>query len=119
MSLRHISQSLLRSSGSSGSSGSTMLRTATSAVAAPTTAHRHCSTLINKATNLSKPAAASPARSTATTATAALASQQEQVRGMKVRSSVKKFCDGCSVVRRKGRLYVICSRDPKHKQRQG
>lgn len=35
---------------------------------------------------------------------------------MKVRSSVKKFCDGCSVVRRKGRLYVICSRNPKHKQ---
>lgn len=23
-----------------------------------------------------------------------------QIRGMKVRSSVKKFCDGCSVVRR-------------------
>ncbi|KAK0565587.1 hypothetical protein OC861_003681 [Tilletia horrida] len=44
---------------------------------------------------------------------------QQQTRGMKVRSSVKKFCDGCSVVRRKGRLYVICSKDPKHKQRQG
>ncbi|WWD22280.1 50S ribosomal protein L36 [Kwoniella shandongensis] len=42
-----------------------------------------------------------------------------QVRGMKVRSSVKKFCDGCSVVRRKGRIYVICSKNPKHKQRQG
>lgn len=39
-----------------------------------------------------------------------------QTRGMKVRSSVKKFCDGCSVVRRKGRLYIICSKDPKHKQ---
>lgn len=38
------------------------------------------------------------------------------VRGMKVRSSVKKFCDGCSVVRRKGYLYVVCSKDPKHKQ---
>lgn len=38
------------------------------------------------------------------------------IRGMKVRSSVKKFCDGCCVVRRKGRLYVICSKDPKHKQ---
>jgi ribosomal protein L36 len=35
---------------------------------------------------------------------------------MKVRSSVKKFCDGCSVVRRKGYLYVVCSKDPKHKQ---
>lgn len=39
-----------------------------------------------------------------------------QERGMKVRSAVKRFCEGCSVVRRKGRLYVICSKDPKHKQ---
>ncbi|KAL1406353.1 54S ribosomal protein, mitochondrial [Vanrija albida] len=42
-----------------------------------------------------------------------------QVRGMKVRSSVKKFCDGCAVVRRKGRIYIVCSKNPKHKQRQG
>ncbi|KDQ09263.1 hypothetical protein BOTBODRAFT_37180 [Botryobasidium botryosum FD-172 SS1] len=40
-------------------------------------------------------------------------------RTFKVRSSVKLFCDGCSVVRRKRKLYVICSKDPKHKQRQG
>ncbi|KAN0100597.1 Ribosomal protein L36 domain containing protein [Tylopilus felleus] len=40
-------------------------------------------------------------------------------RGMKVRSSVKVMCDGCSIVIRKGRVYVICSKDPKHKQRQG
>ncbi|HSG25092.1 MAG TPA: 50S ribosomal protein L36 [Anaerolineales bacterium] len=37
---------------------------------------------------------------------------------MKVSSSVKKRCSRCKFVRRKGRLYVICS-DPKHKQRQG
>lgn len=37
-------------------------------------------------------------------------------RGMKVRSSVKVMCDGCSIVRRKGRVYVVCSRNPKHKQ---
>lgn len=37
-------------------------------------------------------------------------------RGMKVRASVKVMCDGCSVVRRKGRIYIICSRNPKHKQ---
>ena len=37
-------------------------------------------------------------------------------RGMKVRSSVKVMCDGCSIVKRKGRVYVICSRNPKHKQ---
>lgn len=39
-----------------------------------------------------------------------------QTMGMKVRSSIKKKCEGCSIVRRKGRLYVICSKDPKHKQ---
>ncbi len=38
---------------------------------------------------------------------------------MKVRASVKKMCQNCKVVRRKGRLYVICKSDPKHKQRQG
>lgn len=68
----------------------------------------------------------------------------EQVRGMKVRSSVKKLCEGCKVrllrlrsmrrdgglmtvqsVRRKGgkkgkgHVYIICSLNPKHKQRQG
>jgi large subunit ribosomal protein L36 len=38
---------------------------------------------------------------------------------MKVRSSVKKLCDGCKSVRRKkGRyVYIICSKNPKHKQR--
>jgi large subunit ribosomal protein L36 len=39
-----------------------------------------------------------------------------QSRGMKVRSSVKVMCDGCSVVKRKGRVYVICSKNAKHKQ---
>ncbi len=37
---------------------------------------------------------------------------------MKVRSSIKKICSKCKIVKRKGKLYVIC-RDPKHKQRQG
>ena len=43
----------------------------------------------------------------------------QQVRGMKVRSSVKKLCDGCKSVRRKGGkyVYIICSKNPKHKQR--
>ncbi|EMD65739.1 hypothetical protein COCSADRAFT_45192, partial [Bipolaris sorokiniana ND90Pr] len=42
-----------------------------------------------------------------------------QTRGMKVRSSVKKLCEGCKSVRRKkGRyVYIICSKNPKHKQR--
>lgn len=37
---------------------------------------------------------------------------------MKVRASVKKICDNCRVIRRKGTVMVICS-NPKHKQRQG
>ncbi|MCB9029835.1 MAG: 50S ribosomal protein L36 [Deltaproteobacteria bacterium] len=38
---------------------------------------------------------------------------------MKVRASVKPICDYCKVIKRKGVVYVICSRTPKHKQRQG
>jgi len=37
---------------------------------------------------------------------------------MKVRASVKAICDKCRVIRRKGKVLVICS-NPKHKQRQG
>lgn len=37
---------------------------------------------------------------------------------MKVRASVKKICNKCSIIRRNGKLMVICS-NPKHKQRQG
>nr|AIJ27977.1 ribosomal protein L36 [Trifolium hybridum]QJD20999.1 ribosomal protein L36 [Trifolium resupinatum] len=37
---------------------------------------------------------------------------------MKVRASVRKICDKCRLIRRRGRIIVICS-NPKHKQRQG
>ena len=37
---------------------------------------------------------------------------------MKVRSSVKKICAKCKIIRRKGVVKVICE-NPKHKQRQG
>ncbi|MBI5787149.1 MAG: 50S ribosomal protein L36 [Candidatus Niyogibacteria bacterium] len=37
---------------------------------------------------------------------------------MKVRASVKPICKKCKVIRRKGRVRIICS-NPKHKQRQG
>ncbi len=37
---------------------------------------------------------------------------------MKVRPSVKPICDKCKVIRRHGRVMVICA-NPKHKQRQG
>ena len=38
---------------------------------------------------------------------------------MKVQASVKKRCEYCRIVRRKGVIRVICKRDPKHKQKQG
>jgi large subunit ribosomal protein L36 len=37
---------------------------------------------------------------------------------MKVRSSVKRICAKCKIVRRHGVVRVICE-IPKHKQRQG
>jgi large subunit ribosomal protein L36 len=38
---------------------------------------------------------------------------------MKVQASVKKRSDDDQIVRRKGRIYVINKRRPRHKQRQG
>jgi large subunit ribosomal protein L36 len=40
-------------------------------------------------------------------------------RTVKVRSSVKPICEHCKVVKRDGVTRIICSRNPKHKQRQG
>jgi large subunit ribosomal protein L36 len=37
---------------------------------------------------------------------------------MKVRPSVKPMCDKCKVIKRKGKIMVICE-NPKHKQKQG
>nr|YP_009231667.1 ribosomal protein L36 [Hydnora visseri]YP_010428222.1 ribosomal protein L36 [Hydnora triceps]YP_010432011.1 ribosomal protein L36 [Hydnora africana]ALZ49985.1 ribosomal protein L36 [Hydnora visseri]USN93603.1 ribosomal protein L36 [Hydnora africana]USN93671.1 ribosomal protein L36 [Hydnora triceps] len=36
---------------------------------------------------------------------------------MKIRSSVKKICKECRLIRRKKRILIICS-NPKHKQKQ-
>ncbi|TLD21468.1 hypothetical protein PspLS_09096 [Pyricularia sp. CBS 133598] len=50
--------------------------------------------------------------------------QLQQARGMKLRSAITKRCEHCKVVRRKrgkrhrGYLYIICSANPRHKQRQ-
>ena len=44
--------------------------------------------------------------------------QKEVKIKMKVRPSVKPICDKCRVIKRKGRVMVICE-NPKHKQRQG
>ncbi len=49
---------------------------------------------------------------------ARVAAQEQRVRIMKVRPSVKKICKDCKIVRRKRVVYVIC-KDPRHKQRQG
>ena len=38
---------------------------------------------------------------------------------MKVRSSVRRMCSSCKIVRRRGVVRVICNADPRHKQRQG
>jgi large subunit ribosomal protein L36 len=37
---------------------------------------------------------------------------------VKVRPSVKPMCEKCKIIRRNGRVLVICS-NPRHKQRQG
>ena len=37
---------------------------------------------------------------------------------MKIRASVKKMCPKCKIIRRNGKVIVICT-NPKHKQRQG
>ena len=37
---------------------------------------------------------------------------------MKVLPSVKRICEKCKVIRRHGRVQVICT-NPRHKQRQG
>ena len=38
---------------------------------------------------------------------------------MRVRCAIKKICKHCSMVRRGKKVFVICSADPRHKQRQG
>ena len=37
---------------------------------------------------------------------------------MKVKPSVKKICEKCKIIKRKGKVMVICE-NPKHKQKQG
>ncbi|MCU0495784.1 MAG: 50S ribosomal protein L36 [Anaerolineae bacterium] len=37
---------------------------------------------------------------------------------MKVSTSIKRRCPKCRIIKRAGRVMVICS-NPKHKQRQG
>jgi large subunit ribosomal protein L36 len=64
------------------------------------------------------PAAAS-ARGAGGRAASAYRPAESECGPMKIRSSVKRICENCKIVRRRGKVYVICSGNPKHKQRQG
>jgi len=37
---------------------------------------------------------------------------------MKVKASVRRICENCKIVKRKGVVRIICT-NPRHKQRQG
>jgi large subunit ribosomal protein L36 len=45
-------------------------------------------------------------------------SREPRSEAVKVRASVKRICDKCKIVRRRGVVRVICT-NSKHKQRQG
>ena len=44
---------------------------------------------------------------------------KKEQKKMKVRASVKPMCDKCKVIKRDGKVMVICSKSKKHKQTQG
>ncbi|XP_027752538.1 39S ribosomal protein L36, mitochondrial [Empidonax traillii] len=41
------------------------------------------------------------------------------VAGLKTKTVLKRRCKDCYIVRRRGRLYVYCKTNPRHKQRKG
>lgn len=43
----------------------------------------------------------------------------QQSASMKTKSALKRRCKDCFFVRRRGRLFVYCKTNPRHKQRQG
>ncbi|GAM88359.1 hypothetical protein ANO11243_063920 [Dothideomycetidae sp. 11243] len=92
-------------------------RLVTSLAARPWTAHRSLGAAQQARTIWHSTGSSTAWRPTIPTTTMRMV--QEQTRGMKVRSSVKKLCDGCKSVKRKGGkyVYIICSKNPKHKQR--
>jgi large subunit ribosomal protein L36 len=36
-----------------------------------------------------------------------------------VKASIRRLCDACRIVKRRGKLFVVCKENKKHKQRQG
>lgn len=55
---------------------------------------------------------------TSAAAVLSTATSKKDVIHMKVKPSVKKICDKCKIIRRNGRVMVICE-NARHKQRQG
>ena len=47
-----------------------------------------------------------------------VARSDKEDKEMKVKPSVKKICEKCKIIKRRGVVMVICE-NPKHKQRQG
>ena len=45
--------------------------------------------------------------------------ENRRILKMKVRPSVKPMCDKCRVIKREGKVMVICSKNKSHKQKQG
>jgi len=43
----------------------------------------------------------------------------EKIKTMKVSHQLKKSSKDCKIVKREGKIYVVCKKNPKHKQRQG
>ncbi|NXY22785.1 RM36 protein, partial [Atrichornis clamosus] len=39
--------------------------------------------------------------------------------GLKTKTTLRRRCKDCYIVRRRGRLYVCCKSNPRHKQRKG
>lgn len=48
----------------------------------------------------------------------ALSKDQREGITVKVRPSVKQICEKCKIIKRHGKVMVICE-NPKHKQKQG
>src|SRR5680860_817150 len=59
-----------------------------------------------------------PQRTPSETPANTVSRPRRELRNMKVNPSVKPICDKCKVIRRHGRVMVICE-NPRHKQRQG
>ncbi|MBN3276473.1 RM36 protein, partial [Polyodon spathula] len=43
----------------------------------------------------------------------------QQSAGMKTKTALKRRCQDCCFVHRRGKLFVFCKTNPRHKQRQG